>query len=239
MFGEIPPTPYDLRFTVLGIPVRVHPVFWLTSAFLAWVPGELDKVIIRVVCVFVSILVHELGHAVVTRYFGWRPEIVLYYFGGYATSARHSTWKDIAVSAAGPLAGILFFVVLHYGVVPNLQIVMGQIESERVRELFRDAVRFSLRINLVWNLMNLVPVFPLDGGQIARALLEEYRRRDGLEWTLKLSIATAGAIVIWSLVARSHNGNVLGFDPTFLAIMFGLFAFQNIQMLQEITRGWR
>lgn len=239
MFGQVPSTPYDLRFTLLGIPVRVHPVFWLTSAFLAWTDGRLDITFVKILCIFVAILIHELGHAVVTRYFGWQPEIVLYFFGGYATSMRHSTWKNIAVSAAGPIAGFLLFALLFFGVGPNLGRLLQEIESVRARELLVSALNFSLFINLLWNAMNLVPVLPLDGGQIARDLLERYRRRDGLEWSLKLSIAAAGAIVVWALVARSQNDSVLGLEPTFLAIMFGLLAMQNFQSLQENNRGWR
>ena len=118
MFGQISPTKYDLRFSLFGIPIRVHPIFWLTSALIAWDRdgGDLRKTLIRVLCIFVAILVHELGHALVTRRFGWNSEIVLYFFGGYATSKRHSTWKDIAVSAAGPGAGFLLYFIINWSV---------------------------------------------------------------------------------------------------------------------------
>ena len=60
MFG-VSETPYDLRFHALGIPVRVHPLFWLGAALLAGRADDLAVIVIWVACVFVSILVHEYG----------------------------------------------------------------------------------------------------------------------------------------------------------------------------------
>ncbi len=50
-------TPYDLRFRLLGIPVRIHPIFWLVSIVLGWRDHNLPMVALWVACVFVSILV--------------------------------------------------------------------------------------------------------------------------------------------------------------------------------------
>ena len=67
---------------------------------------------------FVSILVHELGHAFVQRYFGGRPWITLYGFGGLAScnDCDRSPRSQIIISLAGPLAGFLFAVVVMIGV---------------------------------------------------------------------------------------------------------------------------
>ena len=65
-------TPYDLRFSLLGIPVRIHPLFWAVTAVLGFRMNErnLPMVVVWVACVFVSILVHEYGHALMARNFG-------------------------------------------------------------------------------------------------------------------------------------------------------------------------
>ena len=61
---EIAPTEYDLRFRLLGFPIRVSPWFWLTSAIVIWnVSERLDHKLVGIVAVFISILIHELGHA--------------------------------------------------------------------------------------------------------------------------------------------------------------------------------
>ena len=73
MFFAIQETPYDLKWRMFGIHVRVHPLFWLISGILAWdyigrfgIPAFL----IAVACIFVSILIHELGHVVMGNFFG-------------------------------------------------------------------------------------------------------------------------------------------------------------------------
>ena len=62
LFQPPPPTQYDLRFAIAGIPVRVHPLFWLITILFGF-SADLIQLLIWVFVVFVSILVHELGHA--------------------------------------------------------------------------------------------------------------------------------------------------------------------------------
>src|ERR1043166_8856978 len=69
---------------------------------------------IWVAVVFVSILIHELGHALVARAHGWQPWITLYGMGGLASyqPTRHDTRSQILISAAGPAAGFAFIAVI-------------------------------------------------------------------------------------------------------------------------------
>ncbi|HSO11633.1 MAG TPA: hypothetical protein VLT51_04610, partial [Anaerolineales bacterium] len=76
-----PPTQYDLRFSIAGIPVRVHPLFWLIALLLGS-SGALVEIPIWILVVFVSILVHELGHALAFRRYGIQSHIVLHAMGG-------------------------------------------------------------------------------------------------------------------------------------------------------------
>ncbi len=232
MFGQVPRTPYDLQFTLLGIPVRVHPVFWLTSAFLAWEPNRLDAVFVRVLCVFVAILVHEMGHALVTRKFGWRPEVVLYFFGGYTTSMRHTTWRDVAVSAAGPASGFALYFLIWF-VLPVLRR-----HGWLANELVVDAVVFSLFINLVWNLANLLPVIPLDGGQISRELFCWFSPRRGIPYSLMLSMLASGGVALWAVNCHLNGLPAFGLEPVFLAILFGYLCYQSYQQYEAQRRGY-
>lgn len=245
MFGQIPPTQYDWNFRAFDVPVRVHPVFWLSSAFLAWSfarggNGEmfLPKLIVGILCIFIAILVHELGHALMTRRFGWRPEIVLYFFGGYATSMRHSTWKDIAVSAAGPLAGFALYGI-SWGLlyVYGADLAVATIQGNQMAYLAFHALVVSKFINLVWNLANLLPVEPLDGGQIARELWLRYGGRDGMGKHLSMSIVVAGAVTGYCVYCLATNRSVFGLDPMFLAFMFGYLCVQNYQTYEQYRRG--
>ena len=234
MNGQIGSTPYDLRFSVWGIPIRVHPVFWLTSAFLAWnwSRGRLDILFVCVLCIFLAILVHELGHAVVTKSLGWNPEIVLYFFGGFATTTQHSTWKNIAVTAAGPGAGFSLYAILWF--TARFGFEHGWLQHE----LAVNALSFSLFINLVWNLMNLIPVLPLDGGHITRELLCWLSPRSGMKASLIVSIVASGGVALWAVRCIQNQTGLLGLDPKFLALMFGVLCFHSVQQLQNTNRGY-
>src|SRR3954464_14267452 len=83
-------TPYDLRFRLFGIPVRVHPLFWLFSAILGWnwIEEGVAYVLLWVACVFISVMIHELGHIFMGLVFGSPGYIVLYSFGGLAVGSN-------------------------------------------------------------------------------------------------------------------------------------------------------
>src|SRR5450755_1945523 len=100
-------TPYDLRFRFLEIPVRVQPIFWVTSTFLGWQDYNLPMVAVWVACVFVSILVHEYGHGLMSKAFHDSPSIILWGMGGlcYTESDRQSPAQRLAVVLCGPGAG--------------------------------------------------------------------------------------------------------------------------------------
>src|SRR5262245_8750995 len=84
LFQPPAPTRYDLRFAVVGIPVRVHPLFWVMALILGSVSADLVQLLVWVVVVFVSILIHEMGHALTMRYYGQPAEVILYIGGGLA-----------------------------------------------------------------------------------------------------------------------------------------------------------
>lgn len=220
MLGNVAPTPFDLNFSLFGIPVRVHPFFWLFSAILGWNARDPKMMLVWVLCVFVSILVHEMGHALTALSYGWPPHIVLYSFGGYASfqpTRGYTTARAVLISFAGPGAGFVL-----YGLVRGIEHLLNQQQVELSR-LAYVAFRDLEFINLWWGLVNLLPVYPLDGGHISQDTLSHWRPRDGYELALKLSIvvAVAAAVYMYSL------------HMTFNALLFGSLAFDNLQMLQH------
>jgi Zn-dependent protease len=220
MLGNVAPTPFDLNFSLFGIPVRIHPFFWLVSALLGWNARDPRITIIWIVCVFISILVHELGHALTAQSYGWPPHIVLYSFGGYASfqpSWGYTTARAILVLAAGPGAGFVL-----YGVVRAVEhlLIHQDIAIPYYALVAIDKMEF---INLWWGLVNLLPVYPLDGGQISREALSWWRPHDGFDISLKISLVFA-ALAAYFLFTRGM---------TFNALLFGSLAFDNLQMLQR------
>jgi membrane-associated protease RseP (regulator of RpoE activity) len=224
MLGTVAPTPYDLRFSLFGIPVRVHPFFWLFSAIMGWGDGDLKRVALWIVCVFVSILIHELGHAWTAKSYGWPPQIVLYAFGGYASylpTWGHTTGKTILVLIAGPGAGFIF-----YGFIVGFVRLLDHL-GINLTLTARFVIADLEWINLGWGVMNLLPVYPLDGGQISHAALSHFFPRSGADIALKISMVAAVGIAL--LAFSMHQ--------TYVAILFGSLAFENFQMLQR-PRYW-
>jgi Zn-dependent protease len=238
--AEPPRSQYDLHFHVLGIPVRVHPFFWLTALLLGLSgSSEPAAMLIWVGVVFVSILVHELGHALAARSQGFEPWITLYAMGGLASyqPSRQSPASRIFITFAGPLAGFLFALVI-VGVIsasghtiravwkPSwpLPVVWEPYQTDRSNRIIFDL----LYVNIFWGLINLLPIYPLDGGQISRELLGLNDRGNGIHQSLWLSVICAAAMAVVAIV-KMHD--------QFLAFFFGYLAYISFQGLQSSSRG--
>jgi stage IV sporulation protein FB len=235
VFLEPSRTPYDLNFHVLGIPVRVHPFFWVV-ALLFGMGGspEPGSILIWVGVVFVSVLVHELGHALTARYFGCQPWITLYGFGGLASfrPTFPGAAKHILILLAGPGAGFglaaLVMAAVHFTGNAirffNFEIGSGNyIANERLYEL----TFYLLYVNIFWGIINLFPVFPLDGGQIARQVLVSLNPWQGMRQSLWLSVLTGALLAAFGLLS----------GQPYLALFFGFLAFSSYQAVRGPTRG--
>jgi len=230
MLGNVEPTQYDLRFRIFGIPVRVHPFFWLLAAFVVWdaVGGQMELVAVGIACVFVSVLIHELGHAAVAIAYGWPPRIMLYHFGGLATfepTGGLTPGRSILISLAGLMAGFAL-----YGLVWGIEFYLLQTQSPLLRQPAVSVAIFFLKwINLYWGILNLLPVFPLDGGQVSRALFMQFSRGGGVSASLKLSLITAGGLAAYFFLHQQM----------FIGIMMASLAASSYQQLQAYgSRGW-
>lgn len=228
MLGQqVAPTEYDLRFRCFGFPVRVSPWFWATSAFIVW-SDKLDHTLVGIVAVFLSILIHELGHAFAIRYYGGRSEIVLQFFGGYATcNVNPSRLGNIIISAAGPAAGFLLWGVLE------LLDRQFHLRNEAAHEYVRVLLDVLLWANWSWSLLNLLPVWPLDGGQIAHQVIGRFRTFDAWELAANSRSWSAPGIVSWHAFQFAQDSG----GDRFQMIMFAILGFQNFQTLQASTRG--
>jgi Zn-dependent protease len=245
VFAEPARTPYDLNFRLFGFPIRIHPLFWLGAALLGAnaLNDGLHFLLIWIIVVFVSILVHELGHAVAFRRFGAGSHIVLWIFGGLAvpSNAVIGRWRRIVVSLAGPVAGFVLCGIV-YGT--HRLTGWGRENGLLVAQLYL----WLVWVNLFWGIFNLLPVFPLDGGQVSRELCEAQWRGRGLQIALKISIVVAGAVAIYSLACwfetKNGGGPLLDNLPwwvprggIYTAILFVMLAVQNYQFLQQFGRG--
>ena len=259
MLSEPMRSPYDWEFYFLGFPVRVGWTFWVFSALIGYnwarsldmayyklglaTPGVGILLTVWIAVSFVSILIHELGHSLVMKYYGINSYIVLYHMGGLAVPSgtgiyrrtRLSYWNQIAISAAGPAAQILFGLLvavfafaIGHPLGDSLEWILQLLGvSIPLSEPFSNAlwtglIDAAIYTSIFWALLNLLPVLPLDGGRIMQNIIGWSRKSTGFEE------ATSASIIVCIVIA------FLGFrmQEEMLAMCFivlGIMNFQNLQ----------
>ena len=223
----------------------ISPFFWLTAAALGW-SGDIQPIqlVIWIGCVLVSILVHELGHALTARYFGANNiRIILHGMGGQAvSSASPSRTERLTELLCGPGAGFLLLGIILL-VSPLLSLV------------FHNSLWYFTRtqliyINLYWSLLNLLPILPLDGGQIMYEFVRSKKPWDGKDVTMKISFFLSGFLALALLISATismFRGTQPNWYPpiifTFLAIInYQMYKFkytgEENQLENEIRKPW-
>lgn len=208
------------HFSLGGIPVRVEPAFFIIIAILGYNPlrPSVAGVLWWVGIAFVSILVHELGHAVAFRIYGLRPSITLHGLGGLTSgSGELSPWRHIIVSLAGPLSALILLGVPSFWLAES-----GLITSIEGR----DAVQAAVWINIGWSLLNLLPILPLDGGQVFASAVDIGTRGRQTKLPEIVSIIVAGLLAVAALGAGLFFG----------ALIAVMFAGINISALSRRKR---
>jgi Zn-dependent protease len=203
-----------MRFRLFGVPVVIQAWFWISTVFL-WFASRapLATLPIWAAVVFVSILVHEFGHAIAIRRHHVGASITLHAMGGVttwgATPSRLGRLDRAIVSLAGPFAGFLFggLVYAFDHLVPR--------EPNAVVDL---AIHYLLWVNIGWGLINLAPVLPWDGGHVMEEVLGPRRARTAA----LVSLVAAVALTVYFMVTGSAWG----------AILFGMSAIQSWQRWQ-------
>jgi len=206
-------------FAIGDIPVWVSP--WYLLVLLFWFSaGDFTGNMVWAVCVTVSILVHELGHALVARHFGLRPQILLHGLGGLCAHDRaKKDGHDALIIAAGPTAGLLLG-GLTFAVAYFASDAITDLEHARLAQL---VVQDMLYINILWSFINLLPMWPLDGGQLYRLgmmRLASPRRAEKITHVTAILVCAAGAYFAYTR-----------YPSMFVVIMCGLLAYYNYQAL--------
>ncbi len=203
--------------TLFGIPVRIEPSFLFITALIGLQGGDIASMVAWVVAVFIGVLVHEMGHALLMKYYGFEPYIVLHGFGGLAgregNFGRTSIWREVLISLAGPGAGFVL------GLVVFVALLAAPAElPQGIQQLMGNL----LMVTIVWGILNLLPMMPLDGGNVSRLLFLRFApTRPRWSWYLGI------------VVAVMSIGASLAIGLYFWAI---ISAFSIVQAVQEIRR---
>lgn len=215
------------HFHVAGIPVRVEPFFWIAAVLLGYNLGDARLIIMWVFVVLVSVLVHELGHAVALKALGQSSAIVLHGFGGLTLSQRKlDKVRSIVVTLAGPFAalgllGIPAWLLRNsdYGVALGFDYTLG----DQVFGLWPIIV-FAATVNIWWSIANLLPIRPLDGGNVLTELV-------GIQKARLVSVVVGTGAAIW---AYTHTEAF-----RYAAFFAGFLVFINLREYQRARQGER
>jgi Zn-dependent protease len=213
-----------MNLKIGSIPVRVQGWFILMALLLG--ANQRDPVLLGmwVAVVVVSVVVHELGHALIGKAFGLTPRIVLHGMGGAtsfdppkpgeASRGELSTGKSIVISLAGPFAGFLL---------GGLVLLVKIAGFRPTHPLALYALSLVLTVNIGWGIFNLLPMLPLDGGNVMKAILNAISKKNGERIARVISIVIAAGIALYAVTGQQWWILYLGV----------LFAFRNVQALRQ------
>lgn len=170
-------------FRVRGIQLAIHSSFFLLLAYVAWEGWQPDadgtgggwvSMLLNVgilLAFFTCVVLHEFGHSFTAMRFGVGVRrILLMPIGGMAEfeSIPRQPSRELLITLAGPAVNFVIALLLGICVRMPAGWPLGQYEFAAD---FRGVLQLLVHWNILMGLFNLVPVFPMDGGRILRALL--------------------------------------------------------------------
>jgi membrane-associated protease RseP (regulator of RpoE activity) len=222
-FRTDPNQPGTLRFRLFGFPISIHWSFWVIPILFGAGGGDpveqARTLLILVIVFFISILGHELGHAFAYRRYGGRPSVFIHGMGGMASVHGHYTRKQkIIITITGPLFGFLMALIC-YGLL--LLSIDWQLAAGVYLKRFLILMTY---LNTFWSFLNLLPIMPLDGGQLLGHIMNDKKP------VLRGQIGAFTAFVAGVILMQ------LGF--LFGMVLFGFLAYQNLQAAERAKRGY-
>ncbi|MFZ4772729.1 MAG: site-2 protease family protein [Chlamydiia bacterium] len=200
-----------------SIPVKVTWPFFLVAALIGFLNSmNLVGTLFWILVIFVSVLIHEYGHALVSKMFGQKPRIELIAFGGltYPEGKTIRGYQEFLVILAGPLASLaLCFLGFFIFSLP-------QVRSSPYA-VYPFLFGF---VNGFWTILNLLPILPLDGGQLMRVLCQGVFGFRGYKISAIISIFFASCLVVGFFLI----------GQLFLGIIFMFLLFQGIEIFKQV-----
>jgi len=199
------------------IPLTIYPTFWLFAALIGyWNSQSFVGTLVWIGIIFVSVLFHEFGHALTALTFKQNPRIELVALGGLTYHEGGGIlpfWKQFLIVFNGPLFGFILVIVASLLLqIPSL--------AEGIIGVILSLTRV---VNLFWTVVNLLPVMPLDGGQLMRIVFEKLFGAKGLRYAMIASLSIA---LLFSLFFFLMQQFLIG-------ALFFLFAFQSYDLIRK------
>lgn len=233
-----PPSSADFYFRIGPVPVRVSWTHWLGAALIGWdTLYTLGReggpkpifLLLWLAIVFVSILVHELGHAFMARAFGYRSEVILVFFGGLAIYPRErseSYSREILITLAGPGAGFLLGAVTFFSL-PLIAMAAQNLDGDLPVQATAFTLRNLLWVNIFWSILNLMPVLPLDGGRVTDVVCRAISPSSGAVVARWIGVVAGGLLAFFAFREL---------QSPFAGMFFLMFAYWNYQDVAQSRR---
>jgi stage IV sporulation protein FB len=212
---------------ILGTDVKIHLTFLLLVAWYAWSAygeGGGRAALIAVVfllALFACVLLHEFGHILMARHFGVRtPDVLLLPIGGVARLERmpEEPRQELLIAIAGPAVTL----GIALGLFGLLRLLGAPLDADQLAPGQPGLPQKIMWVNVALLLFNLLPVFPMDGGRVLRALLA---MRLGLLRATRIAarIGQFGALVLgmWGLGFFSS----WGLSPSVVLVLIAVFVY--------------
>lgn len=206
-----------MYFRFLNIPVVIHPSFWLFLLFFTdFFRDPTMEAVLRGAIFFFSLLVHEYGHALTARYFGAEPTVHLEALGGNAQYYGRGMrpLQHFLITLNGPLFDAILILVAYSFL---------QLDVVQKYYYLHYFFWFTMRLNIWWCLLNLIPILPLDGGHLLHYLLEMKFGSKGYRASLMIGFA-ASLIFVPFLFLKGL---------LFFAGIIAIYGFLNFQRLRQ------
>jgi membrane-associated protease RseP (regulator of RpoE activity) len=217
---EPPPRRWELHGRLFGADFRIRPLFW-ASCVLLGIPyyqypdiGGTGAFAFWIAAVLISLLVHETSHLLVARLFGVRPRIVLSGLGGQVYGLESlKRWQRVLVLLAGPLGNLLLFGILWLATSEYTPLPVERLGREW-STFIANAVKVWMLIDALWCLLNVLPLWPLDGGRIVLEIGDALLGRCGQTLALLLSLVVS-LLMTLSVVLWVRLRLINPFDPAY------------------------
>lgn len=186
---------------MLGFGVRFEAFFWIIAVFIGLRFGQdnIGKAVLWIGLVTASVLLHELGHAMAYRHYGAKARISMTGWGGltYGTDTSHITPKQqIVISLAGSTVEMLF---LGFPA-----IIIRSMWDPAWGSWAYLTLTWLIWINVTWALVNLAPVWPMDGGKVIEQvfILRSGHNRMRLVHKISVIAGVIAAMICWNYGIR-------------------------------------
>ena len=207
-------------FSIGGIPV--HFTLWYFFILLYWMRGGAQSGLTWGLVITFGILVHEFGHALVARYFRLSPWVELHGWGGLTHHDRAARDRDDAlIIVAGPAAGLVLGGLVWAG---SRFIDPAWLAENYVVDGIIDNL---LYVNLGWSLVNLAPLWPLDGGQLFRLGLIKLTRpatAERVTHAVGIVVGVVACYLAWTF-----------FGGGFMLLIAAFLTWQNLQRINSTS----